>query len=127
MQLIKPEQPNAYKFELFIHNFLPFCEAGRFGVLRVSREDEFAPIKNKEGTEVDSPNTARDLIYKLHLKWLKEAGAVIEKENATIEIDGLLTYEGEGLTELAEGKRFPPPNYLKYGKADSPAPKWFHK
>lgn len=70
MQVVKPESPNAYKFELFIHNFLPFCEPGRFGVLRVQREEEFAPVKNAEGSEVDSPNTARDLIFKLHSKWL---------------------------------------------------------
>lgn len=45
---MKPEKPNAYKFELFIHNFLPFCEPGKFGVLIVPREEEFAPVKNAE-------------------------------------------------------------------------------
>ena len=59
--LVKPSSNNGYKFELFIHNFLPFCEPGRFGVLRVSREDEFGPVKNAEG--VDSPQSARELIY----------------------------------------------------------------
>ena len=58
---VTPTSPNSYKFELFIHNFLPFCEVGRFGVLRVAREDEFAPVKNADG--VDSPQSARDLIY----------------------------------------------------------------
>lgn len=59
--LVRPEKNNGYKFELFAHNFLPFCEAGRFGVLLVPREDEFGPVKNYEG--VDSPQSARDLIY----------------------------------------------------------------
>ncbi len=60
--LVKPEEPNGYKFELFIHNFLPFCDAGKFGVLKVVREEEFAPVKNATG--VDSPETARNLIFK---------------------------------------------------------------
>ena len=61
-KIIKPEQPNGYKFELFIHNFLPFCDAGKFGVLKVAREQEFGPVKNATG--VDSPETARELIFK---------------------------------------------------------------
>jgi len=52
-----PEKPNAYKFEAFI--FDAFSSAGKMGVLRVKREDEFAPVKNREGE--DSPETARAL------------------------------------------------------------------
>jgi len=48
-KIVKPTSNNGYKFELFIHNFLPFCDFGKFGVLRVQREDEFAPVKNAEG------------------------------------------------------------------------------
>ena len=60
-ELIKPDKPNAYKFELFLHNFLPFVDDGKFGVLSVKREDEFAPVKNanpepgSEGSKVDTP------------------------------------------------------------------------
>ena len=56
-KLIKPETPNAYKFELFI--FDSYEMIGDVVVLRVKREEEFAPIKNAEG--VDSPETARKL------------------------------------------------------------------
>ena len=52
-----PEKPNAYKFEAFI--FDAFSSADSMGVLRVKREDEFAPVKNREGE--DSPETARKL------------------------------------------------------------------
>lgn len=74
---IKPSDNNGYKFELFIHNFLPFCESGKFGVLKVDREEEFAPVKNAEGSDVDAPNTARRLIYEQHCRWLEQNGALI--------------------------------------------------
>ena len=112
-EIVKPDAPNGYKFELFLHNFLPFCDAGKFGVLKVHREEEFAPVKNAEGTGVDSPDTARNLIYQLNIKYLRDAGAIVEKDNAHVEIDNLLTYEGEGLKDLVEGKKYPPPNYIK--------------
>lgn len=53
----EPEEPNAYKFEAFI--FDAFSRYENMGILRVKREDEFAPVKNKEGE--DSPETARAL------------------------------------------------------------------
>lgn len=57
--LIKPEKPNAYKFENFL--FDAFERLDDIAILRVKREDEFAPIKNEEG--VDSPETARKLYF----------------------------------------------------------------
>ncbi len=45
------------KYEMFI--FDGFEKANNGLVIRVKREDEFAPIKNKEG--VDSPETAKEL------------------------------------------------------------------
>ncbi len=52
--LIKPEEKNVYKFESFI--FDAFSNYNNMSILRVKREDEFAPIKNAEGN--DSPETA---------------------------------------------------------------------
>lgn len=59
-RLIKPEQPNGYKFETLVldmihqlDNCLPF---------EVVRDREFAPIKNKTG--VDSVESARALLQK---------------------------------------------------------------
>ena len=92
--VVKPSTPNGYKFELFSHNFLPFCEDGRFGVMRVAREEEFGPVKNAEG--VDSPQSARDLIFNQGKLWLKASGIEIDFR---VEIDMLLSYEGEGLKE----------------------------
>ena len=52
--LIEPEDKNVYKFESFI--FDAFSNFDDISILRVKREEEFAPIKNKEGN--DSPETA---------------------------------------------------------------------
>ena len=54
---ITPLMPNEYKFETFI--FDAFNKFDDMLIFRVLREEEFAPIKNKEG--VDSPETARRL------------------------------------------------------------------
>lgn len=55
-------EPNAYKFEAFM--FDAFGELDDMAILRVKREEEFAPVKNAEG--VDSPETARELYKKFH-------------------------------------------------------------
>ncbi len=55
--LVEAEEPNAYKFEMFI--FDSYEAFDDCVILRVKREEEFAPIKNASG--VDSPATARKL------------------------------------------------------------------
>ncbi len=52
-----PDDVNTYKFEAFI--FDAFDLFDDMAVLRVKREEEFAPVKNKEGA--DSPKTAKEL------------------------------------------------------------------
>ena len=54
---IIPEEPNSYKFEAFIFDGFEFFDD--IAILRGTREDDFAPVKNKEG--VDSPKTAKEL------------------------------------------------------------------
>lgn len=56
--IIKPETPNAYKFESFI--FDAFELADDILLLRTNRADEFAPVKNKEG--LDSPKTSLEAL-----------------------------------------------------------------
>ncbi len=55
--IVVPEVPNAYKFEAFI--FDAFERLDDMAIMRVKREEEFAPVKNAEG--VDSPETAAKL------------------------------------------------------------------
>lgn len=60
--MVEPTEPNAYKFEAFI--FDAFSIADNMSILRVKREEEFAPVKNATG--VDSPETARALYKAFH-------------------------------------------------------------
>ena len=62
--LIKPDSPNAYKFEAFL--FDAFGEVDDMAVLRVKREEEFAPVKNSDEKGVDCPKTARELYKKFY-------------------------------------------------------------
>ncbi len=52
--LIKSEVPNGYKYEAFIFDGFNYFD--NMTILRGRREEDFAPIKNKDG--VDSPETA---------------------------------------------------------------------
>lgn len=62
-EIIKPEIPNAYKFETFIFDSWTYFKD--IAILRGKREEDFAPIKNKEG--IDSPQTAIEL-YNNYIK-----------------------------------------------------------
>ena len=57
---IVPTEPNSYKFESFIFDAFELFDD--IAILRGKREDDFAPVKNKEG--VDSPKTAKELYEK---------------------------------------------------------------
>ena len=52
-----PKEPNSYKFEAFIFDAFELFDD--IAILRGKREDDFAPVKNKDG--VDSPKTAKEL------------------------------------------------------------------
>ncbi len=55
-----PTKPNSYKFESFIFDAFELFDD--IAILRGKREDDFAPVKNKEGE--DSPKTAKELYEK---------------------------------------------------------------
>ena len=56
-EYVEATEPNAYKFEAFIFDAFNFFDD--ISILRGKREEDFAPIKNKEGN--DSPETAKKL------------------------------------------------------------------
>ena len=57
LQEVIPEETNTYKYEAFIFDGFEYLED--MVILRVNREEEFAPIKNQKG--VDSPETAKQI------------------------------------------------------------------
>lgn len=59
-----PDEPNTLKFEAFIFDGFEYLED--MVILRVNREEEFAPIKNETG--VDSPETAKEIYEKYYNK-----------------------------------------------------------
>ena len=98
---ITPESNNGIKLETFIFDVFPFSE--HMAVLDVERAEEFAPVKNKAGT--DSPDSARQMLSQLAQKWITDAGGKLTGDTTTIcEIAPLTSYAGEGLEKIANGK-----------------------
>ncbi len=69
-----PTEPNSYKFESFIFDSFEFFDD--IAILRGKREDDFAPVKNKDG--VDSPKTAKELYEKY---WERQKKLPLGTEN----------------------------------------------
>lgn len=67
-KLVEAISPNSYKFEQFIFDSFPLFE--NITLLRGKREEDFAPVKNKEGE--DSPETAIELYNNYWEKGIKE-------------------------------------------------------
>ena len=62
--IVKSDAPNVYKFETFIFDAWIYFKD--IAVLRGKREEDFAPVKNREG--VDSPETAVKLYNEYYEK-----------------------------------------------------------
>ena len=56
-RFVKATKPNAYKYEAFIFDGFAFFD--NISILRGRRDEDFAPVKNAEGS--DSPATAVEL------------------------------------------------------------------
>ena len=76
-------QVQGWKSERFIFDLIP--QAKTSVGLFIDRNDEFAPVKNAEGT--DSPASARQLMSNCHQQWLEDAGVEVAlSEGQLIEI-----------------------------------------
>jgi UDP-N-acetylglucosamine/UDP-N-acetylgalactosamine diphosphorylase len=94
-----PETANAWKFEQFLFDSFPIL--GTMYPFGVTREEEFAPVKNASGE--DSPVSARRMLGELHRRWLQRAGIAVESDTL-YEISPLLSYAGEGLDQALFGR-----------------------
>ncbi len=80
--IVKPTEPNGYKFEKFIFDVLP--NAKRAAFLAFDQKDEFSPVKNPDGA--DSPDSCRADMQAKWRRWMAEAGIVCDAKTP-IEID----------------------------------------
>ena len=85
---------NAWKFEQFLFDAFPLL--GSMTLYGVSREDEFAPVKNADGD--DSPKSARVMLGSLHKYWLERAGVSVDPRKL-YEISPTISYSGESLSQ----------------------------
>lgn len=92
----KPSEPNGVKLEQFIFDLFSEIPMSSFATLEVAREDEFSPVKNAPGSNVDCPETARDDLMCEGQRWIKAAGG----NSGPIEIAPSVSYYGEGLDQF---------------------------
>ncbi|MGI5868317.1 MAG: UTP--glucose-1-phosphate uridylyltransferase [Kiritimatiellia bacterium] len=95
---VKPEAPNAYKFEKFIFDSL--ADAKISVCLAFDRADEFAPVKNATGN--DSPATCQAALMAKWARWLRTCGVnVAVDENGVpavkVEIDPAFAHSAAAL------------------------------
>lgn len=96
----EPTEPNAYKFEMFVFDSLPFAQNPV--IIETARADDFSPVKNAEG--VDSPKTSREDQLRQFTRWVKAAGVEIETDDTglppfTFEISPLFADTEERFVE----------------------------
>jgi UDP-N-acetylglucosamine/UDP-N-acetylgalactosamine diphosphorylase len=67
---VNAHEPNGWKFEMLVFDALPFAKNPV--VIETRREDDFSPVKNKEGA--DSPQTSHDDQLRQFAHWVRAAG-----------------------------------------------------
>ncbi|MFG0242483.1 MAG: UTP--glucose-1-phosphate uridylyltransferase [Phycisphaerales bacterium JB054] len=95
---VTPDTPNAVKLERFVFDAMPMAE--RSIVYEANRDDEFAPIKNAEGS--DSPATSRDIQTARAARWLESQGQTVPRDpdgkcRCTIELSPTTAIEAADL------------------------------
>lgn len=104
-----PNTPNGIKIEKFVFDVFEFAE--KFVAVEVPREVEFSALKNADAAGKDCPSTARCDIFRLHKAYIEAAGGTVVGETE-VEISPLLSYEGENIEDLVQGKTFKTPVHL---------------
>ncbi|KAH8521257.1 hypothetical protein H0E87_002349 [Populus deltoides] len=63
------------KLEQFIFDAFPYAPST--ALFEVPREEEFAPVKNANGSNFDTPESARLLVLRLQTRWVVAAGGFV--------------------------------------------------
>ncbi|MGN0832849.1 MAG: UTP--glucose-1-phosphate uridylyltransferase [Kiritimatiellia bacterium] len=94
-KVVKPTEPNGYKFEKFIFDILP--NAKRAAFLAFEPREEFSPVKNAEGS--DSPATCKADLQAKWRRWLDELGIVVPA-TLPLEIDPVYALDASDLRSV---------------------------
>ncbi|XP_024030125.1 UDP-N-acetylglucosamine diphosphorylase 1 [Morus notabilis] len=96
----------GYKLEQFIFDAFPYAPST--ALFEVLREEEFAPVKNANGSTFDTPDSAKLLVLRLHARWVVAAGGFLTHSvplYATgVEVSPLCSYAGENLEPICRGR-----------------------
>lgn len=85
-QRVIPNDPNGYKFEMFVFDALQFAQ--KTVSIEADRSLEYSGLKNKSGD--NSPQTVRRDLIRSYQRWLSQQGFQIPQDNSVkIEIDPL--------------------------------------
>jgi UDP-N-acetylglucosamine/UDP-N-acetylgalactosamine diphosphorylase len=109
-QLVKPQEPNAIKFERFIFDLLP--AARNAIVVEVDPAEAFAPLKNGLNDPKDNAHTVQAQMIAQHQRWLQQAGIEVAND-ARVEISPLFAPDPDALREkLTPGTKITQDQYF---------------
>ncbi len=94
-KIVKPSEPNAYKFEKFIFDLLPKAKKAAF--MAFDQKDEFSPVKNADGA--DSPETCRADMQAKWARWFASSGVTVP-EGFPLEIDPVYALDAQELAYM---------------------------
>ncbi|KAI8092984.1 nucleotide-diphospho-sugar transferase [Halteromyces radiatus] len=113
-ETVVPTSNSGMKLECFVFDVFPFSQ--HFSVLEVDRKEEFSPLKNAPGTGVDCPETSRRDLISQHIRFVQAAGGTVKgvpshitdasqiPDDCHLEISPWVSYAGEGLSDVVNGK-----------------------
>ncbi|MEO0417106.1 MAG: UTP--glucose-1-phosphate uridylyltransferase, partial [Verrucomicrobiota bacterium] len=106
---IKPDQPNGYKFEMFVFDALPFAENPV--IIETGRADDFSPVKNPEG--IDSAQSSADDQLRQFARWVIAAGVDLETDDSGLpavrfEVSPLFATDAESFKTRWDGLQHQP-------------------
>ncbi|VAH35708.1 unnamed protein product [Triticum turgidum subsp. durum] len=85
---------------------------------QVLREEEFAPVKNANGSAYDTPDSAKLMLLRLHSRWVVAAGGFLTHSvplyMTGVEVSPLSSYAGENLEAICRGRTFHAPSEISF-------------
>jgi len=106
----QPTEPNAIKFEKFIFDLLPI--ANNALAVEVEKSKGFAPVKNANGAETDTPSLASKAVSDLQKGWLRENDVIIS-DDVTVEIHPSFAFSAVSLANRSLPAKICEDTYLR--------------